>query len=107
MSPGIDGNGSEKGAAEGCCELLPAATLENVGDCAAAAHVTRHVLHYAYDWNTELDAERVLLAHVVERHTLRRGHEHRAVETKPRQALHNAAGDERVRALRLRGKQQT
>jgi hypothetical protein len=102
MIPGVDGNGGEEGAVEGGGELLAAAALENVGHCAAAAHVTRHVFNYAYDWNAELDAERVLLAHVVERHALRRRHEQRAVQSQPRQALYNAAGDERGTALRLR-----
>ena len=75
---------------QGGCELAAAAALEYVRDCAAAARVARHVLDKPYDWDAELHAEGVLLAHVVERDALRRGDEQRAVQRQARQALDHA-----------------
>jgi hypothetical protein len=89
-SPGIDGDGAQKRAVQGGGELAAAAALEYVRDCAAAARVARHVLDKPYDWDAELHAEGVLLAHVVERDALRRGDEQRAVQRQARQALDHA-----------------
>lgn len=84
---------------QGSCKFAAAAALEYVRDSAAATQVTRHVLDHTYHRNAELDAKRVLLAHVVERHALRRGDQHRAVQRKPRQAFNYTARS--VSAIKL------